>query len=391
MSKIWWILLVLIFHFKEIECFVSCYSCIEGESNTRCNVAGTISCSLNQICYTEVTRRPLVVKRYTKGCMDSMDCMTKMNLNDKMTCDETPSKYVLLQIGSVGICGSDIKYWKYGKCGIFILEKPMVMGHEASGTVVQIGPGVKHLKVGDRAAIEPGVPCRTCRLCKSGKYNLCKDIFFCATPPDDGKEGALLEPLSVAVYACQRGDVTLGSSVLICGAGPVGVLTLLVAKQMGASCVVITDIDEERLNFARLKGADHAIKVNTTDSKEFADFVIDKVGFQPDSTIECSGTDFSFSMGIHLSLYPGGSVVMVGRCQGNTSIPYNVAATKQVDIKGLFRYVNCYPTALEMVESGRIDLKDFVTHRFDMTETVKAFETVDDKAMKAIKVIINCN
>ncbi|XP_076109945.1 sorbitol dehydrogenase-like [Mytilus galloprovincialis] len=319
---------------------------------------------------------------------------------------------VLLRIGSVGICGSDIKYWKYGKCGIFNLEKPMVMGHEASGTVVQIGPGVKHLKVGDRAAIEPGVPCRTCRLCKSGKYNLCKDIFFCATPPDDGsicrfykhaadfcfrlpdnvslEEGALLEPLSVAVYACQRGDVTLGSSVLICGAGPVGILTLLVAKQMGASCVVITDIDEERLNFARLKGADHAIKVNTTDSKEFADFVIDKVGFQPDATIECSGTDFSFSMGIHAT-YPGGSVVMVGRCQGNTSIPYNVAATKQVDIKGLFRYVNCYPTALEMVESGRIDLKDFVTHRFDMTETVKAFETVDDKAMKAIKVIINCN
>lgn len=181
----------------------------------------------------------------------------------------------------VGICGSDVHYWVNGRIGDFVVTKPMVLGHEAAGVVQEVGKGVTHLKagcisyafcknliliflfiLGDRVAIEPGVPCRTCDYCKGGRYNLCLEMAFCATPPFDGnlarfythaadfcyklpdhmtmEEGALLEPLSVAVHACRRAGVTIGQKILICGAGPIGLVCLLTAKAMGASTVIIT-------------------------------------------------------------------------------------------------------------------------------------------------------
>ncbi len=167
---------------------------------------------------------------------------------------------VLLRMACVGICGSDVHYWQHGRIGHFVLTSPMVIGHEAAGVVVSCGKNVKNLVPGDRVAIEPGVPCRTCADCKRGEYNLCKDIFFCATPPDDGnltryythaadfchklpnhvslEEGALLEPISVAVQACKRAGITLGSKVLITGAGPIGLVTMMVSRAMGASEIV---------------------------------------------------------------------------------------------------------------------------------------------------------
>lgn len=152
---------------------------------------------------------------------------------------------------SVGICGSDVHYLTHGRIGHFILEKPMVIGHESAGVVAKVGKNVKNLVAGDRVAIEPGKPCLSCDLCKEGKYNLCDDMIFCATPPYDGnltryykhaanfcyklpdhvtmEEGALLEPLSVGVHACRRAGVGLGSKVLILGAGPIGLVTLIVS------------------------------------------------------------------------------------------------------------------------------------------------------------------
>jgi len=157
---------------------------------------------------------------------------------------------VLLAMDSVGICGSDVHYLAHGRIGDFVLTKPMIIGHESAGVVAKLGKKVTTLKVGDRVAIEPGVPCRKCDHCKQGKYNLCPGMVFCATPPYDGnltryykhaadfcfklpdhvtmEEGALLEPLSVGVHACKRAEVTLGSKVLILGAGPIGLVTLMV-------------------------------------------------------------------------------------------------------------------------------------------------------------------
>ncbi|XP_078315211.1 sorbitol dehydrogenase-like isoform X2 [Crassostrea virginica] len=333
-------------------------------------------------------------------------------IKESVPVPEIKENEVLLSMKSVGICGSDIKYWMYGKCGKFTLEKPMVMGHEGSGKVVKVGSGVKHLKIGDRVAVEPGVPCGTCRLCKGGRYNLCQSIFFCATPPDDGnlcrlyrhsaefcfrlpdhvtdEEGAMLEPLAVAVYSCRKGKVGLGTKLLICGAGPVGILTLMVAKQNGATTIVITDIDDTRLALAKSMGADVAIKVTTDDPSTIAANISNIIEGFPDVTIECSGTNFGFSTGIYATV-PGGLLVMVGRVPGGVEFPLNLAFTKEIDITGVFRYANCYPTALDLVSKGVVDVKPLISHRFPLSETVKAFQTAASRDTKAVKVIIECD
>jgi len=197
---------------------------------------------------------------------------------------------VLLRMSAVGICGSDVHYWTNGRIGDFIVKSPMIIGHEAAGVVAKCGKNVKHLKLGDRVAVEPGVPCRRCENCKTGKYNLCPDIIFCATPPCDGnlsrfythdaafcyklpehvslEEGALLEPLSVGVHACRRAGVTLGSVVLICGAGPIGLVSLMVARSMGAAKIIVSDLAENRLQVAKELGADFILKVDAKTSGE---------------------------------------------------------------------------------------------------------------------------
>ncbi|XP_066910749.1 sorbitol dehydrogenase-like [Clytia hemisphaerica] len=318
---------------------------------------------------------------------------------------------VLLSMHSVGICGSDIHYYKHGRIGNFVVNKPMVMGHEASGTVVACGKDVKHLKKGDRVAIEPGVPCRKCIRCKSGRYNLCPDIFFCATPPDDGnlcrfythaadfcyrlpdhvtfEEGALLEPLSVGIYACQRASVTNGDRILICGAGPIGLVTLLAAKSSGASEVAITDLDEGRLSMAKQLGADVTIRIQSKDGREVAK-QIESVFGESDKTIECTGVESSITSAI-LATRCGGTLVIVGSGTGDSTIPLNTARRKEIDIRGVFRYANCYPVALNMVASGQINVKLLVTHRFALEDSHDAFRTSASNKDGAIKVMIKCS
>eukprot|EP00794_Sanderia_malayensis_P000088 gene88-692_t len=292
---------------------------------------------------------------------------------------------VLIAMNSVGICGSDVHYWKRGAIGDFILRSPMVLGHESSGTIVELGDSVKDLEIGDRVAIEPGVPCRYCEFCKKGKYNLCPEVVFCATPPYHGslckyyvhpadfcfklpdnvslEEGALLEPLSVAVHSCNRAGIANGDHVLVCGAGPIGLMNLLTAKACGASKVAITDLDESRLKVAKEMGADHVILVESGDGKAVAD--------QATSS--------------------GGMVVIVGLGKANVTLPIVNALTREVDIRGIFRYANCYPTALEMISSGKINIKPMITHRFSLKDCLSAFQTSHEGRDGAIKVIIKCS
>ncbi|KAM7152788.1 sorbitol dehydrogenase isoform 1-T1 [Macrochelys suwanniensis] len=230
---------------------------------------------------------------------------------------------VLLRMHSVGICGSDVHYWQNGRIGDFIVKKPMVLGHESSGTVIKVGSSVTHLKPGDRVAVEPGAPRDIDEFCKIGRYNLSPTIFFCATPPDDGnlcryyahnasfcyklpdnvtfEEGALIEPLSVGIHACRRGGVTLGSKVLICGAGPIGLVCLLVAKMMGAAQVVITDLSAARLEKAKEIGADFTHQIKKETPKDMACMVQDLLNCMPDITVECSGAEASIQTGIYVS------------------------------------------------------------------------------------------
>lgn len=318
---------------------------------------------------------------------------------------------VLLRMSQVGICGSDVSYLTKGAIGDFVVKAPMVLGHEAAGVIVECGKNVKNLKAGDRVAIEPGVPCRMCDFCKGGRYNLCPDVFFCATPPDHGnlcryythaadfcfklpdhvtlEEGAILEPLSVGVHACRRAGVTLGSHVLICGAGPIGLVNLLAAKSMGATKVCITDIAENRLKVAKEMGADHTLLVNTGDAEALAKKITDLMGGMPDITIECSGAEPSIRLGI-FATKSGGMMVLVGLGPAEIKIPIVNAAVREVDIRGIFRYANCYPLALDMIASGKVNVKPLITHRFKLEESVQAFETARTGAGGAIKVMISC-
>jgi len=320
---------------------------------------------------------------------------------------------VLVRIHSVGICGSDVHYWVNGCIGDFIVRAPMVLGHETSGVVVEVGPDVKNLKKGDRVAMEVGVPCRICDFCKNGTYNLCPDMAFCATPPYDGtlaryfahpadfcyklpdhvsfEEGALLEPLSVAVQACRRANITMGDNVLICGAGPIGLVNLLTARASGAAKICITDVDEHRLKVAKSLGADYTFQVSKKDARSLAEEIATLFGGKrPDKTIECSGAEPSIQLAIYATR-SGGTIVLVGLGPAEIRLPIVNAAVREVDIRGVFRYANCYPVALAMVASGRIDVKPLITHRFKLEDTLKAFETAKTGADNAIKVVIKCD
>ncbi|XP_067636082.1 sorbitol dehydrogenase-like [Eurosta solidaginis] len=318
---------------------------------------------------------------------------------------------VLLAMDSVGICASDVHYLVSGRIGDFILNKPMVMGHEAAGVVAKVGKKVKHLAVGDRVACEPGVPCRYCDHCKVGKYNLCPDMVFCATPPNDGnlaryfkhaanfcfklpdhvsmEEGALLEPLSVGVHACQRAGVGLGSRVLVLGAGPIGLVTLLAAEAMGAEKILITDLVQHRLDVAKELGATHTLLINKNDTdKDVVKQVHAVMGAEPDKSIDCCGAESTARVSI-LVTRSGGCVVIVGMDEAEPKIPLMNALVREVDIRGVFRYCNDYPAALALIASGKINAKRLITHHFDITDTAKAFETARYGHGDAIKVMIH--
>jgi len=340
-----------------------------------------------------------------------LHCANDIRLENRPIPQPGPNE-VLLRMDQVGICGSDVHYWTHGRIGDFIVKAPMVLGHEASGIVHQIGKGVTHLKEGDRVAVEPGVPCRFCEFCKGGQYNLCPDISFCATPPFNGnlcrfythaadfcyklpdnvsmEEGALLEPLSVAVHACRRAGVGMGKTVLICGAGPIGLVCLLTSKAMGASSVIITDISPSRLEVAKSLGADHTLLVGKEDDEQsLTAQIISKLGGRANVTIECSGAESSVRLGI-FATERGGVLVLVGLGAAEIKIPIVNAASREVDIRGIFRYANCYPIALDLVASGRVNVKPLITHRFQLQESLAAFETARTGAGGAIKVMISC-
>jgi len=319
---------------------------------------------------------------------------------------------VLLRMSAVGICGSDVHYLVRGHIGDFVVKSPMVLGHEAAGVVVKCGGKVKNLKPGDRVAIEPGVPCRMCDYCKGGKYNLCRDVVFCATPPYDGnlcryythaadfcfklpehvslEEGALLEPLSVGVHACRRAGVTIGTTALITGAGPIGLVSMLVAKAMGASKVVVVDLVDTRLEVAKKLGADFVLKATPgMDTAQLVEKVREILGDLADVTIECSGAESSIKLAIQ-GTRAGGVVLLVGLGPAEVKVPIVDAAVREVDIRGVFRYANCYPLALDLIATGKVDVKPLITHHYKLEETLQAFETSRTGAGGAIKVMIHC-
>ncbi|GJC84806.1 L-arabinitol 4-dehydrogenase [Colletotrichum liriopes] len=285
------------------------------------------------------------------------------------------------------------------------------LGHESAGVVVAVGDKVTKFKVGDRVAIECGVPCMkaSCFFCRTGKYNACPDVIFYSTPPYHGtlaryhvhpedwlhkipdtisyEEGSLLEPLSVALTGIERSGVRLGDPVVICGSGPIGLVTLLAASAAGANPIVITDINETRLQVAK-KVVPRVRTVLITPGKEpqeIAQGVKSALGQEAKLVLECTGVESSVVTGIYSCRF-GGMVFVIGCGKDFATIPFMYMAGKEIDLRFQFRYRDIYPRAIGLVAEGIIDLKPLVTHRFTLEEGEKAFLAASDPRSLALKV-----
>lgn len=320
----------------------------------------------------------------------------------------TPDQ-VLIRVEYVGICGSDVHYFHDGRCGTFVVGKEeFMLGHECAGTIVEVGSEVKNLVAGDRVCVEPGITCGKCEHCKSGEYNLCPDVKFLATPPVQGcnerylafpadlcyklpdtmstRVGALIEPLSTCMYSAQLSEVTVGDTVVILGAGCIGLLIMMCCKARGASKVIICDLENIRLEKAKELGADHVIngrEVNPVDEVERL-----TNGRGADIVIEAAGNKVTIAQ-TPFMVRQGGLIVLVGM-SAEEEITYNFGQimAKEARIKSQFRFVNTFPTAIAAVESGLIPLEKIVTHEFTLDDIQKAYETcVYDKA-SVVKAIV---
>ena len=290
---------------------------------------------------------------------------------------------VLVQVAAVGVCGSDVHYYQHGRIGPYVVETPLILGHELSGRITAVGSQVDPGRIGQRVAVEPQRPCRVCSQCKAGHYNLCPDIEFFATPPIDGafceyiaiqsdfahsipdtisdEAAALIEPLSVGIWACKRADIRPGSTVLIAGAGPIGVIVAQTARAFGATTVYITDIDADRRAFALEHGATVALDPRS----ETVD------GLDVDAFIDASGVAVAVQAGI-LAVRPGGRVILVGMGNDSVELPVSWIQNREIWLSGVFRYANTWPLAIELVDSGAVDLDVLVTSTFGLAEAEQA-------------------
>lgn len=306
---------------------------------------------------------------------------------------------VLVQVSSVGVCGSDVHYYEHGRIGPHVVDRPLVLGHEAGGTVVALGEGVTAPAVGQRVSIEPGVPCHTCTQCLAGRYNLCPDVRFFATPPYDGAfteyvampvafvhpvpdtvsddAAALLEPLSVAVWACRRAHVSAGTTVLVTGAGPIGLLCAQTAFAYGASRVWVSDVNAHRLALAAKYGA---VPLDVSQRP------LAGSGIEPDVLLECSGNAAATREAVS-TVARAGHVVLIGMGADDLSLPLPVVQDRELVLTGAFRYANTWPTAIDLVASGRVDLDGLVTGHYGLDEVEDAL-TAARREPTTVKAVV---
>ena len=347
-------------------------------------------------------------------------------------------KELQIAIRSTGLCGSDLHYYNHGRNGDIVVKEPLVLGHESAGTVVAVGHEVENFAVGDKVALEVGLPCEECESCKNGRYNLCKNMRFrssakifphfqgtlqerinhpakwCYKLPESMSfdEGAILEPLGVAVHATRRAQISKTATVLVFGGGAVGLLCAYMAMEAGASRVIIADIDAGRVEFSVTNGfADHgyvvplkrgqSIEEKLEIAKETASHITQtklatgKTVEEVDVVFECTGVESCVQAGIYATK-PGGRVMLVGMGTPVQTLPLSAAALREVDLCGVFRYVNTYGSGIELLSTKESELPNpvsLITHRFHgLQHAREAFEmaarTMDGDGNLVLKVVI---
>ncbi|HTG67614.1 MAG TPA: NAD(P)-dependent alcohol dehydrogenase [Candidatus Udaeobacter sp.] len=318
---------------------------------------------------------------------------------------------VLIKVMAVGICGSDLHYYSHGRIGKYVVDKPFILGHECAGDIAAIGSNVQRFQVGDRVAVEPGVTCGRCDACKEGRYNLCPDVEFLATPPFDGafvqyikiredfvfaipdelsyEAAALVEPFSVGIHAANRTGLQPGSTVAIMGMGPVGLMAVAAAKAYGAAKIIVTDLEPLRLEAAKQMGATHIINIREQDPLEEIKRITSGKGV--DVAWETAGNPKALQAALG-SLRRGGKLAVVG-LPAQDEIPLNVPliADNEVDIYGIFRYANTYPKGINFLSSGIVDANKLITDKFALEQTQEAMERALNQKSECLKIIVYPN
>jgi len=309
---------------------------------------------------------------------------------------------VLVRILAVGVCGSDTHYYEHGRIGDFVVDKPLVLGHEPSGRIAAVGPGVDPARVGELVSLEPGIPQPFSAETLAGRYNLDPAVRFFATPPVDGvfseyavhpsafchavpehvsdEAAALLEPLSVGIAAVRAGEVRLGSRVLVAGAGPIGLLVARCASLAGATDVVVTDVRAERLEVARRYGATDVFTTH-----DAPDVAAPFPGSGYDVFVDATGVEPAVLSGLH-RLAPAGRAVLVGMGMDTLRLPVPLVQNRQLVVTGTFRYANTWPTAVRLAASGTVDLDGLVTSRHGLDDVGAALAA--GRGAGALKAVV---
>jgi D-xylulose reductase len=293
----------------------------------------------------------------------------------------------------VGVCGSDVHYFTHGRIGPFVVEAPMVLGHEASGRVVEVGAAVKRLAVGDRVCMEPGIPNPTSRAARLGMYNVDPDVVFWATPPVHGcltshvvhpaaytyklpdgvsfAEGAMVEPLAIGMQASVKARIQPGDVGVVTGCGTIGILTALAALAGGCSRVFVSDVLQDKLDLVARYPGITPVNVRTQDLAAAVAGATD--GWGADVVFEASGSPSAFQ-GLFGLVRPGGCVVLIGIPIDAVSLEVAGAQAKEARIETVFRYANVYPRAIALLASGRIDLRPLISGTYAFDDAIAAFE-----------------
>lgn len=317
------------------------------------------------------------------------------------------SNDVKIAIHTVGICGSDIHYYTHGRIGPFVVEEPMVLGHEASGTVIEVGEAVSSLKIGDRVCMEPGIPNPHSRASRIGMYNVDPAVRFWATPPVHGvltptvvhpadftfklpdnvsfAEGAMVEPFAIGMQAATKARIKPGDTAVVIGAGTIGIMVAIAALAGGCSRVIVSDLAQPKLDIAaRYQGV---IPVNV--GRENLSGKLDELteGWGADIVFECSGSPKAWSNIIDL-LCPAGAIVVVGLPVEPVAFDVALLTTKEIRIESVFRYANQYDRAIALMSSGRVDLKPLISATIPFEDAISAFDRAAEARPQDVKLQI---